>query len=268
MRTDDAAADDPLVTLEFYDGPPRQTARELIAAARAVDEEMSFASQRGRRTAPATSTVEVRTGLHRWSLPAADRSRLAGVMTDRPGSSARVLDVVIAPEYRSTGVATAAIERTRIEGWFAAPGVSDFVVACAYGSHPAALRLARRFGAITVGERHHMVLPAMSAYRAPTADTSHDSASVSGDRWGALAERVVDDVVDGTGSIDLACGGPAVHTPATIHDAVTRLFAAGATSIEAAVDGRDDELIDLLRSAAFGHDRTDVLIQFDPRITP
>ncbi|MCF8601988.1 hypothetical protein L5I01_01650 [Gordonia sp. HY442] len=264
--SDTLDGEDPLVTLESYDGPPRAAARELIDSAREVDEDMSFGPPGKWSTPSATSTVEIRTGLHRWTIRTADSSRLAGVITVRPGESARVVDLLIAPEYRSTGVATAAIECALAEGRLAPPSsTSEPVVACAYGSHPAALRLTRRFGAARSAERHHMVLSAQSAYRPPTEQAA--PVTRSDDQWRVLAERLDDDIVDGVGVIDLTDNSSG-HTADAIHRTLIQLFAAGAASIEATVDACDEDLIDLLRSAAFGHDRTDVLIHCDARNLP
>ncbi|MCF8610156.1 GNAT family N-acetyltransferase [Gordonia sp. HY285] len=259
--TEDPVVDDTLVTLDSYDGPPRPDARELFAAARVLDKEMSFARPRTFRTPSATSTIEVRTGLYRWSVRTADRTRLAGVITMRPGTAARVLDLVVAPEYRSTGVATAAVEAALDENVFDARQGLDRIVAGAYGSHPAALRLARRFGAITLGERHHMVLPSASVYRRPDDRKLHGREH--DDRWAVLGESLTDEIVDGVGSVDFTRLSSRVHTPADVHAAITELFVAGAASVIAIVDARDDALIDILRSAAFGHDRTDTLLGFD-----
>ncbi|MFC3241593.1 GNAT family N-acetyltransferase [Gordonia humi] len=191
---------------------------------------MSFGPPPTSTTPEPTTTVEVRTDLHRWTLRAADRSRPAAVVTARPGIGAVVVDIVVAPEYRSTGVATAAVERL-----LAAPerlvGDAESILACAYGSHPAALRLAARFGSTVVAARHHLVRPDSGPARRPPEPT--ERAPIRDDRWAVLAETPVD-------------GGPD----------------------EIVVDADDDARIELLRSAGLRHDRTDVLIRTATGSTP
>ncbi|NMO03710.1 GNAT family N-acetyltransferase [Gordonia sp. TBRC 11910] len=239
--------DDALVSLHTYHGPPRPEARDLIDRARAVDAEMSFLPATP-APAPIATTIEISTTLHRWSAPSAGRARLAGVITLLKGSAAMVFDLVVDPPFRSTGVATAAIERIVAT---AHPVFADQSIhAICYGSHPAALRLAHRFGARPIASTDHLALHSQPDYRA-----SHLYHSVP-------QQISVDfpqlDIVAGVGALppDLT------RTPTMVRAALDALFACGARSIVTAVDADGTSAISLLRAAAFAHDRTDVLVAF------
>ncbi|MBM7367384.1 GNAT family N-acetyltransferase [Gordonia hydrophobica] len=236
--------DDELVSVERYLAPPRSAAHELIARARDIDESMGFGPPPGWRLPPPTSTIEIHTALHRWSVTATDRPRLAGVITlcERDtvdGSDALiVVDLVVAPEFRSTGVATAAVEHLLT----VSPALfRSQATACAYGSHPAALRLAARFGADVRTRRHHLLRH--STAPEPHAEPGSTATSLSA-RWRVLGEEL----------------------PQTPIDRASALRSSSAIdSIAALVDADDNALIDRLRSLAFSHDRTDTLVSFSSR---
>ncbi|MET4166486.1 MULTISPECIES: hypothetical protein [Gordonia] len=149
-----------LVELNWRDGPPVEDARELLDRARRVDAEMSFATTTSetRRHPVSSRTVEVRTRLRRWTAPRTDHAALAAVLTFTPTAAGGpiVMSAVVDPDFRSTGVITAAFEALR-HSRHCTSGLDADIVACAFGSHPAALRAAARFGARTVAQRDVLV---------------------------------------------------------------------------------------------------------------
>ncbi|MFM9378317.1 hypothetical protein [Gordonia sp. VNK21] len=276
-----------LVVVDSYPGPPRQDAADLAADADRADAEMSFAADEHRiLPAPIIRTAELRTRLHRWSAPHGDQPLLAGVATARLVGPDVVLTLQIAPLFRSTGVGTAAVEALRRSDVLTVPSGARLLICC-HGSHPAAMRMARRFGAEQLGERHHLLLPSASAYLHSRLAADGDSTPgrpqrrpVPSSPWPALGEEV-------PGSVELrtAGGSPstvriAVHgSTGILRDAagpdragavrlgVDTLLTRGARMVQTVADTADLELIDILRSAAFGHDRSDVLLSCPP-LTP
>lgn len=287
-----------VISLNWYRGLPTGAAAGLLDRARSADAEMDFSAPH-RQSTPASAhcvTAEVRTLLHRWNAPVSSEPQLAAVLTviTTPEQIATI-DVTVDPAFRSTGVATAVFEELGNEEsesrrWIGS-GITAFL-GCAYGSHPAALRLGMRFDAVVIGERHHLLLPSRRDYGNSRAvsDSARTAAGqiderreeqVAGTIWDQLrdkrtrpATRIVSntstvdvDVHNGVGTIQnltVTVTEPR-STPtgsaliAAIRAAVDFLWESGAESIETTVDTSDDELFVAFRSAAFQHDRTDLL---------
>ncbi|ROO85893.1 hypothetical protein EDD29_3447 [Actinocorallia herbida] len=276
--------------------PPDAAVRSLLARARRADAEMGFAAPAG-AAAARTTTVEVFTRLRRGGVAASPEPGLAAVLViaeTRP--SLGVADLVVAPEYRSMGVATAVAE-TLGAGLSGARGFGTdlgSVLACAYGTHPAALRLARRFGVAPTGERHRLVLPSRldhagsplalaSAAPGVTVRESEPDPSDAPSAWTALdrgpgepTALVVtgpDGGVRGRVSVGMSQDGEhgplgtireltastRTHRDDLLRLSLTWLWRQGAQAITTAVEVTDLDALDLFRSAAFQHDRTDTL---------
>ncbi|UYP18676.1 hypothetical protein OED52_18880 [Rhodococcus sp. Z13] len=289
------------VILEWRDGPPSPATDALFEAAREADAEMDFSSPARAlaRQAPWCRTAEVRTVLHRWAMSRPSEARLAAVVVVwRVGPARWVADIVVDPRFRSVGLATTVFEQigtTPSGGLLADVREGGELVGCAFGAHPAAERLARRFGAVLTGRRDRLVLPSQSAYRdsriAAGADvpfsarpvdppavtparTLWDDFETAGatDRWleiGPGAGYVligwgggtpggagrIRDIVPVTGSRRTEPADPSM----LVRAGVEWLWRQGATSIEASVDVSDIGALDVFRSAAFQHDRSDLL---------
>ncbi|GAB2856638.1 hypothetical protein GCM10022221_65420 [Actinocorallia aurea] len=281
------------VDLRWSDGPPGAAARALLERARRADREMGFGapapSADGDRT-----TVEVRTRLRRGAVAAGTAPRLAAVVTlDASCPPVGIAGLVVAPEFRSMGVATSAAELLG-PGLSAVPGRADagldVVRACAYGSHPAALRLARRFGVVPSGERHRLLLPSRAdhagsrlAVAVPVPDTTVISGSagsaggrsarvpgtestvrfadgLGGPAGQALVTVAADEEHGRLGTIHrLALPDPAgpEHGARLLASTLAWLWRQGARAVEAEVDAAAPTDLELFRSAAFQHDRTD-----------
>jgi hypothetical protein len=285
-----------VISLNWYRGLPTGAAVGLLDRARAADAEMDFSAPH-RQSTPASAhyvTAEVRTLLHRWNAPVSSEPQLAAVLTviTTPEQIATI-DFTVDPDFRSTGVATAVFEELGNEEsesrqWIGS-GITAFL-GCAYGSHPAALRLGMRFDAVVIGERHHLLLPSHRDYRQSRAvSNSARTAAVHIDErreeqvaatvWDQLrdkrtrpATRIVSntatvdvDVHSGVGTIQKLTMTEPRSTPtgsaliAAVRAAVDFLWELGAESIETTVDTSDNELFGAFRSAAFQHDRTDLL---------
>ncbi|QSE92399.1 GNAT family N-acetyltransferase [Rhodococcus pseudokoreensis] len=288
-----------LISLRSYDGPPSQGTAPLFRAARDADAEMGFSApdQSFSGSSARYLTAEVRTLLHRWTTAAPSAPVLAAVVTARElGSSLWAVDIVVDPQFRSMGVATAVFETVGadLSGLPAPFGTTDGAtfVGCSYGSHPASGRLARRFGAQFGGRRDRLLLPSRSDYaasrmaRAPqppfvvTADAGPDTGTPS--VWRHFEEA---DATDTRLCITDADGSVAGHVRVGLTDephragllrldvdadsrdrsvgvvrtAIEHLWARGCVSIETSVDATDATTLDVLRSAAFQHDRSDAL---------
>ena len=292
-----SSVEDPSVmSLNWYRGLPTGAAVGLLDRARAADAEMDFSAPH-RQSTPASAhcvTAEVRTLLHRWNAPVSSEPQLAAVLTviTTPEQIATI-DFTVDPDFRSTGVATAVFEELGNEESKSRQWIDSDTTAflgCAYGSHPAALRLGMRFDAVVIGQRHHLLLPSHRDYgnsravsdsaRTPAVhidkcreeqrtDTAWDQLR---DKRTSPATRIVSntatvdvDVHNGVGTIrsltiteprSAPTGSPLI---AAVRSAVDFLWEFGAESIETTVDALDDELFGAFRSAAFQHDRTDIL---------
>ncbi|QYB06979.1 hypothetical protein I1A62_22110 [Rhodococcus sp. USK10] len=286
-----------LISLRCYDGPPSQGTAPLFRAARDADAEMGFSApdQYFSRSPARYLTAEVCTLLHRWTTASPSAPVLAAVVTARElGSSLWAVDIVVDPQFRSMGVATAVFEAvgSDLSGLPAPFGTIDGAtfVGCSYGSHPASGRLARRFGAQFGGRRDRLLLPSRSDYAASrmardpqrrfvvTADAGPDADAPS--VWQHFEEADATDtrrlcVTDADGSVAghvrlgltdephriglLRLDAAADRSVGVVRTAIEHLWACGAVSIETSVDATDATTLDVLRSAAFQHDRSDAL---------
>ncbi|OUS92642.1 hypothetical protein [Rhodococcus sp. NCIMB 12038] len=292
-----------LISLRCYDGPPSPGTAPLFRAARDADAEMGFSAPDPSLSRPSARylTAEVRTLLHRWTTAAPSAPVLAAVVTARElGSSLWAVDIVVDPQFRSMGVATAVFETVGadLSGLPAPFGTIDGAtfVGCSYGSHPASGRLARRFGAQFRGRRDRLLLPSRSDYaasrmaRAPhppfvaTADAGPDTGPASvwqhfeeadatdtrrlciTDADGAVAGHVRVGLTDETHRVGLlrldVAADSRDRSVEVVRTAIEHLWACGAVSIETSVDATDTTTLDVLRSAAFQHDRSDALFVF------
>ncbi|WP_439030348.1 hypothetical protein [Gordonia terrae] len=279
-----------LVTLHWNDGPPVGDAHELIERARRVDAEMSFTSVGAQRQQHGSScTAEVFTRLRRWAAPRTDGVSLAAVLTftQNPTDGPIVVSAVVDPDFRSTGVITAAFEALGPGRRFAAHTGVD-VLACAFGSHPAALRAAGRAGATIVAERDVLVPSSTSPLHSATGsgrihsvrrDLEHSSDThsvwqhleptsaptvyaVAGDSGTTVGHFAVDNRDEAT-RLTIRATRPGVASPAVTINALVDAAAAllhdrDPAQIEVTVDTGDRPLLEALRSAGFHHDRTDV----------
>lgn len=288
-----------LVALHWNGGPPVGDARELVDRARRVDTEMSFVSIADERLHQDSScTVEVFTRLRRWSAPRTDDPALAAVLTftRAPAGGPIVMQAVVDPDFRSAGVITAAFEALGTMRHFGS-GVSGDVIACAFGSHPAALRAAARFGATIAAERDVLVPQTAPSYSAngsdglrtvrcnPGAGAGHAHSvwrhlesvsepavySAMFDSGPAVGHFALEQCAETT-RLTIRGVRPGSATPtATVHDVVRTaasllLRDRDPTQVEVTVDTGDRLLLEALRSAGFHHDRTDVA--FALRATP
>ncbi|MDV7352156.1 hypothetical protein R4282_03870 [Rhodococcus oxybenzonivorans] len=243
-------------------------------------------------------TAEVRTLLHRWTAAAPSEPVLAAVVTARElESSLWAVDIVVDPRYRSMGVATVVFETlgAGLSGLPTPFGTVDGAtfVGCSYGSHPASGRLARRFGAQFGGRRDRLLLPSRADYAASrmarppqptfvvTADAGPDAGAPSvwqhfeeadatdtkrlcvTDADGAVAGHVRVSLTDEPHRVGLlrldAAADTRDRSAGVVRTAIEHLWACGAISIETSVDATDATTLDVLRSAAFQHDRSDAL---------
>ncbi|MBC2640397.1 MULTISPECIES: hypothetical protein [unclassified Rhodococcus (in: high G+C Gram-positive bacteria)] len=271
-----ADTDPELISLRCYGGPPSHDTAPLFQAARAADAEMGFSepAQSFSRPSAHSLTAEVRTLLHRWTTAAPSAPVLAAVVTARQlRPSLWAVDIVVDPQYRSMGVATAVFETVGadLSGMPAPFGAiaGAAVVGCSYGSHPASGRLARRFGARFGGRRDQLLLPSRSDYAASRMARSPRPRSVAcadeGREVGALSVwEHFDDAGAGARRLRISVADSPVDTRrdrlvGVVRTAIEHLWASGADSIETSVDASDAAALDVLRSAAFQHDRSDAL---------
>ncbi|WP_433506244.1 hypothetical protein ACQP04_07075 [Pseudonocardia halophobica] len=286
-----AATTPDLVRLRHGTAPSPEAARLLDRAAR-FDAEMGFGPP-PRAASGSSSRVwvaEIETCLHRHGVRHDDDFVLAAVLTIRETSPGRgLVDLVVDPDRRSIGVATAVVERLGVappagEGW-AGTGLRT-LCAVAYGSHPAAERLARRFGLGTTAARSHLVRPADEG----SPDGAPPAEVLPLDRDG-LAAPPVDDLEDedpatvrlgtadgfarvrpagpdGAAAIrGIVTRGPAARRRASavavVGAAVAWLHDRAGSTIEALVDADDEVLLEAFRTLHFEHDRTDLLFPLD-----
>ncbi|NKQ56087.1 hypothetical protein HFP15_24720 [Amycolatopsis sp. K13G38] len=144
--------------LDRLDPPIEREVADLVASAAAFDQEMGFSKVTLRRAGgtgsrlfdPEPRTYHLLTRLthnRRWpAQPLVTYLRLDVSCVHDTGTA----HVVVRPEFRSLGIATLLFELLALDtsagaGWSATGVVS--VQAWAHGSHPAAQRMAARFGA-------------------------------------------------------------------------------------------------------------------------
>jgi len=288
-----------VLDVRWIEGAPRGEALGLLEAARRVDSDMRFAGPPSGDATAQTATVEVRTQLFRHAVTAPDPERLAAVATfELHEHGVAVAAIVVAPEYRSLGLATAMCEELdldRLESISSTTPRLRVVVACAFGSHPAAMRLASRFGHAPAAMRDWLLLPTRAAFdssRLAQHARREVTVSESTERarrysyWHAVPGHAVDhcSVVSVTGAAGLigdaliswharepsprfgvvldlepATGSAAPARQELVRAVVEWMWNNGATSIEAAVDALDRTSLRAFRAAAFQHDRTDTL---------
>ncbi|MGW5144951.1 hypothetical protein [Rhodococcus koreensis] len=293
--------DPELVTLHWNDGGPDGQALDLIDRAARADAEMSFGPDlRHPSYERAFLTAQVYTRLRRWNAPRAKGPALAAVITLTSPSERGpiVIDAVVDPDFRSTGVITAAFETLGQSPPEQLGAGGRSVAACAYGSHPAALRTANRFGAQVSAVRDVLVLPSKDdnlRSRLPSGSVHFravPTGNAVGGEWQQVAWRLVDgdtpralyaathretgDVAgffaleDRGGATRLVVLGPSV--PAAEDETALRGIVGAALPllwdredgiVEAVVEQTDVLLLETLRSAAFQHDRTDVVFESD-----
>lgn len=292
------------VEFGWHEGPPRPGTAELFESAHAVDAEMDFSSPAHSlaRASGRSITAEIRTTLHRWGTPRPSEPQLAAVLTMwKSGSLGWAMDIVVDPRFRSTGVATAVFERLGPEVSGLSPDfdVTGQMSGCAFGSHPAAERMARRVGAALAGRRDRLLLPSRAVYemsriaQGPGPKCVVTEVGVGGvvpprSRWRdfevekpgvrrlevASAEGTIlgdfrisrsDGPAGATGEIhDMVVSEAAARLGRTGAEAVLRsavevLWQSGVGSVDAAVEASRTQESELFRAAAFQHDRSDSL---------
>jgi mycothiol synthase len=264
-------------------------ARRLLDRAADFDAEMGFGPRRRHGRDDALQVIEVDTCLHRHDVVHADDYVLAAVLVVRevrPGVG--VVEFVVDPERRSIGVATAVVERLGTDasgprGW-ADTGLRT-LRAVAYGCHPAAERLARRFALRDSAVRHHLLLPAEEPTPAAAGvaeATEPDPALAPPPFDGDLGEPHCADALlrhdagvarigppDDTHPAEiLGVAAPGAASAAHRHAlaaviaaASAHLRATGAGPIEALVDGADEDVLEAFRIRHFEHDRSDAVFR-------
>lgn len=261
-------------------------ALDLLDRAARFDAEMGFGPPHRHRLSGTTTVVEIDTCLHRHGVDHDDASVLAGVLTIRDrGNGVGTAALVVDPCRRAIGVATAVLEDLAAcpepeRGW-AGTGLHT-LHAVAYGSHPAAERLARRSGVATAGVRHHLVLPAGERTSPGTATPTriHDGGP-GGEPDGAADDGQAVRLVFEEGTARVRRPGPdepaeisaVAAAPGTPGDercsaiatvaasAVGWLLGHGAGDVEAIADAGDEPLLVALRRVRFEHDRSDLVFR-------
>ncbi|WP_345419397.1 hypothetical protein [Pseudonocardia xishanensis] len=281
-----------LVRLRRTEGLSAAAAAVLDRAA-GFDAEMGFGPPlRADPLTDADTVLEIDTCLHRHDVGHPEDYVLAAVVVVReirPGTA--VVELVVDPERRSIGVATAVVEALGTDpsqGWVDTGARA--LRASAYGSHPAAERLARRFGVGSSGVRHHLVLPAEDRPTPGPAPVVRDrlpgepptpprfggdlgepdraavvlgfdagfARVVRADRQGLHEHTARPAAILG---LEVP-GGP----PGTRRNAAGRVIAGsvgwlreqGGRSVEALVDGADEDVLEAFRAHRFEHDRSDL----------
>ncbi|WP_019925289.1 GNAT family N-acetyltransferase [Nocardia sp. BMG111209] len=201
--------------------------RELVVTAAAYDADAGFAvlDGDGIRAAPPGRRV--------WHLPVTARERLGGpgapwvhvahlrLVVDADGQG--TVGYTVHPEYRSRGITTLLVEELGLDiagpaGWC---GTGATALRCwAYGTHPAAQRLTRRFGIRPAARLWTLLRPLTGPFAAPlddlpvpdgfvvapadTGDTARIEALAARSVTGVHAERFAADFADRHGRILLA----------------------------------------------------------------
>jgi mycothiol synthase len=120
---------------------------ESVAVARLLTVAGTHDAEAGFSTAEADGIFSgMRCALVRLAAGDSEKERLVGFLRLTPGPEHRAGgQLVVRPGYRSRGIATLLVERTRAAGWPVPQATQLFC--WAHGDHPAAARMARRFGA-------------------------------------------------------------------------------------------------------------------------
>jgi GNAT superfamily N-acetyltransferase len=291
----------PDVEIRWQCGLPSGATAALRAAAIVADGEMGFsAALAGEVWRPDSAvTASVFTHLRRHDVPAAPGGHLAAVLTAAPlDDGVGVVDLVVAPVFRSMGVATSVIESLLRRAASETP--FERVLSCSYGSHPAGSRLAARFAAVSAGSRTHLTLPSRTDFESSRAVGVQGPGTVTTrvlghgsdptvDEWTAFREPVHDRIrlevlttggqvigyadvsrTDEVGAVhDMSGpeGGPIGFDIAVqvVCAAVRYLTDDGATSVHADVNSPSGAEFDAFRAAAFQRDRTDLLFTGAPQ---
>lgn len=111
-------------------------------------------------------TAETRTMLHRWGTPRPVRPRLAVVVMMPPEALDAAWISSSAPRCGPSGVATSVLEyfEASLDIIQVAANIEGGMVGCSFGSHPAAQRLARRFGIEPIVLRDRFLLSSRVAF--------------------------------------------------------------------------------------------------------
>jgi hypothetical protein len=290
-----------VLSLHWSEGRPGPAAIELLGQARLEDTEMSFVGRDPYGTPRRSFTLEVSSRLYRRGQAKPQDFQLGAVLTvDEWCEGIGSVNIVVAPPYRSMGLATATLEALGGDSLSAAladrTGLGEFV-SCSFGTHPSAVRLARRFDAVVRGQRHWLLLPSRpgrSSLRVSANGTGLETTAVVAPRrppqdsiWHAVvgdvassASRVAVESADGTlagEALVEAHGDEGPGSLAVVHElrledscspgerdrviasVVEWLWSKEATAIEVVIDAADAETLLSLRRTGFRHDRTDTL---------
>lgn len=301
----------PDIEIRWQRGLPVGEAAALRSTAIVADDEMGYSAALAGEVwrSESVATASVYTHLRRHDIPVVPRGHLAAVLTVAPlGDGVGAADLLVAPAFRSMGVATSVAESLLRDGVGGADRRSaaattapfDRVLLCAYGSHPAASRIAARFAAMPTGSRTHLILPSRSDFDASRAVGMPGSGAVSTrlarqrarptpDEWSVFGEPVRDRIrLEVAGADDRAIGYADVSRTGEIgavHDvrgpdgdqaafdtavqvvcqAVRYLTDGGATAVHTSVRSASGAEFDAFRAAAFQRDRTDLLFSGAPQ---
>ncbi|MGW0040879.1 hypothetical protein [Rhodococcus sp. NPDC003348] len=291
----------PDIEIRWQRGLPTGEPAALRSAAIAADDEMGYSAALAGEVwrSDSAATASVYTHLRRHDIPAAPRGHLAAVLTVAPlGDGVGAADLLVAPAFRSMGVATSVVESLLRDAATAAP--FERVLLCAYGSHPATSRIAARFGVMPAGSRTHLILPSRSDLDASRAvgmprpgavrtRLVRQGARPTPDEWSVFGEPVRDRIrIEVAGADDQAIGYADVSRTGEIgavHDvrgpdgdpaafdtavqvvcqAVRYLADGGAAAVHTSVRSASGAEFDAFRAAAFQRDRTDLLFSGAPQ---
>lgn len=294
----------PLVVLRWTTDAPGPAGRQLIAHAGENDADMGFGSNSWQTNDQRNLlTAEVHTRLRRWNAPRSASPALAAVVSIKSSAfdSTFIVDAIVHPDFRSTGVITATFEAIEKDPHPAlVPGSGNYL-SCAFGSHPAALRAAHRIGARPIAVRDVMALPphvssherTKESHSAP-GELTHvagiGTSSRAQTRWqlvdGSTSQRIyavastggqpagwfaIEDRLNARRLIVLGTNPSVRDTNDALREivgaALPLLRTGGGDVIEAVVEHGQHALLEILRSAAFQHDRTDVIFESDGLFT-
>lgn len=286
-----------MIELAWYDGlDARKQAdvEEMLAAAVEYDAEAGFSTAR-----PAAPSAGLVHHLVVTIAPAGQRgSGALDSLPDVPLVAYLRLDVldgigdvqfVVLPEFRSHGIATLMAELlAEPGGWASVPDLAE-VRAWSHGGHPAAERMARRFGArvehgvfktlrLIGGSRPYAGEPGpirveAARDRADVLVAGHEDAMAPHELalLHAASERLAVDESDVAVRLGVLGEGPsagiAVDVPAAGRDqlrpvldqALVELQSRGARVVQLFVDALADDFVGVSRELGFEHDQTDYL---------
>lgn len=192
---------------------------------------------------------------------------------------------VVRPAFRSHGIATLLAELLDEEpqGWRSVPGLRR-LAAWSHGAHPAADRMARRFGAATdhavfktlrlIGGSHSVAGETVAAERSAALEgpadlaPGHQAAMAPGElatlRSGVIRLKMPEGgVLVGTRGGGAACIAPDdVGAPDALRSVLTRALLEvqtdGARIAQMYVDALDDTFVSISRELDFHHDQSDL----------